>query len=81
MECLISKNKEYLIDVKKGIHSLEEAREIAKTLCDETYQIKTDYMNNNPSQINKECETILNEVLIDIMKHNFKCELGEVEYD
>jgi predicted nucleotidyltransferase len=47
-ECLISKNKEYLIEVKKGIHTLEEARELAKTLCDETYQIKTQYMANNP---------------------------------
>jgi hypothetical protein len=34
-------------------------------------------MNNNPVKINKECEDILNEVLIDIMKHNFKCELSE----
>ena len=75
--CLISKNKEYLINVKKGIHTLEEARVLAKTLCDETYLIKTDYTNNNLVQINKECEDILNEVLISLMKHNFKSELGE----
>jgi len=76
-DCLISKEKEYLIEVKKGIHSLEEAREIAKRLDKETNKIKSDYMNNNPVKINKECEDILNEVLIDIMKHNFKCELSE----
>jgi len=77
-DCLISKNKEYLIDVKKGIHSLEEAREIGKTLCDGTYQLKNDYMNNNPVRVDKECENILNDVLVNIMKHNFKSELNEV---
>ena len=76
-DCLVSKNKEYLIDVKKGIHTLEEARELAKALCDETYQIKTQYMTNNPVQIDKECDDILNEVLLETMKYNFKCELGQ----
>jgi predicted nucleotidyltransferase len=75
-DCLISKNKEYLINVKKGIHSLEEARYIGKTLCDETYQLKTEYMQNNPVQVNKECENLLNETLIEIMKYNFKSELN-----
>jgi len=80
-DCLISKNKEYLIDVKRGVHTLEEARIIAKTLCDETYQIKTDYMNNNPVVVDKKVEEILNEVLVDIMKFNFKNELNEVKYE
>lgn len=75
-ECLISKQKEYLIDVKKGVHTLEEARVIAKTLSDETYQIKNDYMNNNPICIDKEVDYILNNVLVDIMKHNFITELN-----
>lgn len=77
-DCLLSKDKDYLIEVKKGIHSLVEARAIAKTLSDETIKIKTDYMTNNPIQVNKECENILNEVLLDIMKYSFKCELSEV---
>lgn len=77
-DCLVTKNKEYLIEVKKGIHTLEEARVLAKSLSDETHQIKTDYMNNNPVCIDKECEDILNEVLLEIIKHNFKCELSEV---
>lgn len=75
-DCLISKNKEYLIEVKKGIYTLEEAREIAKTLSDETYRIKTEYMNNNPLRIDKECENMLNEVLVNIMKQGIKFELG-----
>jgi hypothetical protein len=77
-DCLVSKNKEYLIEVKKGIHTLAEAREIAKTLSDETYQIKTDYMNNNQVHIDNEVDEILNSVLVDILKYNFKNELSLV---
>jgi len=73
--CLISNNKKYLIEVKKGIHTLEEAREIAKTLCKETTEIKNEYMNNNLEKIDEECEIILNNVLLEIMKYNFKEEL------
>jgi hypothetical protein len=75
-DCLISKNKEYLIEVKKGLHTLAEAREIAKRLSDETYQIKTAYMKNNPIVVNNEVDKILNDVLVNIIKHNFRFELG-----
>lgn len=81
-DCLISKNKEYLIDVKRGIHSLEEARELAKNLSSETMSIKDKYMNKNPVKIDRECEVILNDVLVNIMKHNFISELiGDNEYE
>jgi predicted nucleotidyltransferase len=76
-DCLLSKNKDYLIDVKRHIHTLEEAREIAKTLSEETHNIKTEYMKNNPICVDKEVDEILNNALIDAMKHNFKSELKE----
>lgn len=74
-ECLIPRNKEYLIAVKKNIHSLEEARKIAKELSKETKEIKDKYMNENKLEINKDAELLLRNVLIEIMKHNFKTEL------
>jgi hypothetical protein len=77
VDCLISKDKEYLIRVKKGVHTLEEARLIGKSLCDETYEIKQRYMQDNPVYINKECENILNNILVDVMKYNFKREINE----
>ena len=73
--CLIAQNKDYLIDVKKQCHSLDEAREIAKRLTDETVQIKNDYMQNNPVIVNRDVEVLLNDVLLKIMKHNFRSEL------
>lgn len=74
-ECLIPRNKEYLIAVKKNIHSLEEARKIAKELSKETKEIKDKYMNENKLEINKDAELLLRNVLIEIMKYNFKTEL------
>jgi stress response protein YsnF len=75
-DCLITKNKEYLIEVKKGIHTLEEARELALFLTDETVQIKKEYMDTHEVVIDKECEDILNQVLLNVMRYNFVSELG-----
>lgn len=75
-DCLISKNKEYLIKVKKGLHNLEEARKLAKDLSKQTCDIKNEYMKQHKVLINKSVETILNNVLVDVMKHNFKSELA-----
>lgn len=74
-DCLISRNKEYLIAVKRNIHTLEEARKIAKDLNEETKCIKDKYMNENDLKINKDAELLIKKVLVEIMKHNFKTEL------
>jgi len=34
-------------------------------------------MKSNPLRVNKECEDILNKTLVEIMKLNFRNELGE----
>jgi hypothetical protein len=74
-DCLISKNRNYLIDIKRGIHTLDEAREIGKRITDETIELRKKYMGNNPVKVDKEVETILNNVLFDIIKYYFKTEL------
>ena len=75
-ECLISKKKEYLIDVKKGIHTLDEARIIAKELCEHTHEVKSKYMEQNKLDVNQKVENILNNTLVDIIKYNFQTELS-----
>jgi predicted nucleotidyltransferase len=74
-DCLISNNREYLIDVKKFIHTLDEARTIAKKTTEETSKIRKEYIENNPVLVDKECETIINNILLNIMKYNFKIQL------
>lgn len=74
-DCLISKQRDYLINVKRGCHSLDEARSIAKELTSKICSVKAKYMNRNPLKVNKECEDILNKTLLDVMKFNFQTEL------
>jgi predicted nucleotidyltransferase len=76
-KCLISNEKEYLIDVKKGCYTLENARILAKTLDNDTMKIKNDYMKINPPVVDEQVSNILSEVLLSVMKHNFKLELME----
>jgi hypothetical protein len=74
-DCLISKNKKYLIDVKKGILSLENARELALKYNVSTRNVKNRYMANNPVIVDVEVEKLLNDVLVNIMKKNFITEI------
>jgi predicted nucleotidyltransferase len=71
--CLISLQKDYLIAVKKGKHTLEEAREIAKRMNEETIKIREDYMKNNKVLIVNDVYNLLNNIIVDVMKLNFKC--------
>lgn len=76
-DCLISKQREYLISVKcNKEYDLKEARIVATITKDKVIQIKNDYMKTNKVTIRKEVEYLLDEVLLDIMKYNFKTELG-----
>lgn len=74
--CLLSKMPEYLINIKRGCHSLEEARKISKEMLDDTISRKNQYMHENPLVINKSVEELMNSVLINILKKSFVLELG-----
>lgn len=76
--CLISKNKKHLVDVKSSyIYSLDSAREIADKYNKETYKIKQDYIDNTDNIIDKDVELLMNNVLSSIIKQYFKEELNK----
>lgn len=75
--CLKSKIPEYLIDVKRGCHSLDEARKIAKEKLDETIEMKNNYMKATPPVINHKVEELMNNTLINVLKKSFLLELEE----
>jgi len=76
-DCLISKQREYLINVKcNKEYSLKEARIVAKNTLDEINKIKKYYMETQSLKINKDVEILLNKILIDVIKYNFKIKLG-----
>lgn len=77
-ECLIPTRPQVLIDVKASyIYSLEEARKIADNCMFITKDVKQKYMDTHDVVIDREVDTIMNNVLIDVLKYAFKKEIGE----
>ena len=75
-ECLIPRRKEYILEVKKGIHSLEEARAIAQSSLRKAENIKKDYFNKHKNAtVDKEIEEFLDDTMVSILKRKFTQEL------
>ena len=74
-ECLISEQKEYLIDVKRDFYDLKQARKVAIELVESSAKIKKIYMESVQLNVNKDVEFLLNDVLINIMKEHLKNEI------
>ena len=77
-QCLIPDNKEYLIEIKKGILSEKEAVELAIKTDNETKEIKDEYVKEQDI-INNEAVEILDYVRLNILKRKFKKELKKEE--
>lgn len=77
-DCLIPTNPQHLIDIKASyIYSLEDACELADRLEAKTKETKQEYMDSHDVIIDREVERIMNDVLIDVLKHAFKKEIGD----
>lgn len=73
--CLVSPQKQHLIDIKRGVHTLEEAIEIGDRMLKETDEIKKRYGEYNEKHINEEISDFMDKVMIDIIRHRFRHEL------
>jgi predicted nucleotidyltransferase len=77
-ECLIPTDPQHLIDIKASyIYSLAEACEIADRLEAATKTTKQIYMDSHDVVVDREVEAIMNTVLINVLKHAFKKEIGD----
>ena len=75
-ECLIPTRPTYLISVKSGYgYSLEQAVEIADNVEFIVKNVKQFYMDTHEVVIDKEVDKIMNDVLINVLKHSFKKEI------
>lgn len=75
-DCLIPDNKEYLIEIKKGVLNEKEAVELAQKTDTETKQIKDKYITEKDITSEYAIE-ILNKVKLDILTRKFKKQLLE----
>ena len=77
-ECLIPTRPNYLISVKSGYgYSLEDAIDLADNCVDIVRMVKYSYMENYKLVIDREVDDIMNSVLINVLKHTFRKEIGE----
>ena len=75
-DCLIPDNKDYLIQIKKGLLDEQDATMIAENVDNDTYNIK-EKLVTEPDLINQTAINILKEIKYDILKQKFKKELLE----
>ena len=77
-DCLIPTNPHHLIDIKASyIYSLDEACKLADKLVTATRVTLQEYMDTHDVVIDREVETVMNNVLINVLKHAFKKEIGD----
>lgn len=74
-KCLVTNQADYLIEVKKGLHTLGEARRIAETLVSETQAIKNTYMEHYNNTILTDVEELMVEAKMSMLRQYFKEEL------
>lgn len=79
-ECLIPTDTQKLINIKSSyIYSVKEACEIADNIELIVKDVKKRYMDTHEIFIDREVDKIMNDVLIDVLKHTFRKEIG-VQY-
>ncbi|MDD5021841.1 MAG: hypothetical protein PHR82_06930 [Endomicrobiaceae bacterium] len=74
-ECLISKKRDYLKDIKRSILPLDEAVELANETVEKIKTTKNTYMETHPLQIDKEAKEYVNTVLVELMKFCLRDEI------
>lgn len=76
-DCLISEQREYLKDVKRGCYSLEEARALMNTTIQSMLADKQHYMDTHPVCINEHANEVLRTATVQILKRAFLKEIRE----
>lgn len=75
-DCLVSKQAEYLLDVKKGRFELEEARDIANTTYADIHEKCDKFIDKHKNDpINSEVDDLLDDVAYNIVAKSIKKEL------
>ena len=77
-DCLISDYPDYLIDIKKGLFDLDEARDIANTTMAEIDNLYNKAKNILSNEEDKEMVELLEDVSYNIMKRSIQNELGGI---
>lgn len=70
-KCLVPTDREYLIEVKKGYYSLEEARTLADNELEIVKGLRDNYVSKNKNIIDDGIALIMEEITLEILKKSF----------
>lgn len=76
-DCLISEQREYLKDVKRGCYSLDEARALMNVTIKSMTDDKRRYMDTIPVAVNEHANEVLRTATVEILKRSFLTEIKE----
>ena len=76
-DCLVSKQSDYLVEVKRGCHTLDEARLLMQDAVDSMTVDKKQYMDTVPLAINQHADQVLQTATVEILKRRFLMEIQE----
>lgn len=74
-DCLVSRQSDYLVEVKRGCHPLEEARQLMQKAISSMTDDKKQYMDTVPVAINEHANKVLQTTTVEILKRCFLTEL------
>lgn len=74
-DCLVSKQRDYLKDVKRGYYSLDEARTLMSVTIKSMAEDKQRYMDTVPAIINEHVDEVLKTATVEILKRSFLTEI------
>ncbi len=73
-ECLISRDREYLLEAKRGNHNFNGLLDYAKSVNQETYNIYKNNISNN-DEVRLDIIEKMNNIMADVIKKSLKQEL------
>lgn len=74
--CMIPYNTDYLITVKKGLYSLDEARLLANEAIEDIDSMCKEFTSTHNKEVDEKVDTLLDDVQYNIMKIAIKKEIG-----
>ena len=66
--CLIPRDCEHIVAIKKGYYDLETARELAKSTMERINQMEKEYCDSHKPLVNQEVKELLEDVQVEIMR-------------
>ena len=78
-ECMYSLNPEYLVKVKMGCHSLEEAEFLARRSMSRIEEMAKDFLKNKEDKMDPEVDELLKEIQYKIIEKSIRLELKREE--